>query len=124
MFAFRLARVLACLLSLGLLALSTPLKAEEGLIIAAGAGYKRLVEEACAAFTAQTSIPVQQVFGNMGQIVPQAKESGSFDFILGDKSHLETTDLVFSGEQVIGKGKLVVSYNSIDELEGILGHIS
>lgn len=108
MFAFRLARVLACLLSLGLLALSTPLKAEEGLIIAAGAGYKRLVEEACAAFTAKTSIPVQQVFGNMGQIVPQAKEGGNFDFILGDKSHLETTDLAFSGEQVIGKGHLVV----------------
>ena len=121
MFAFRCARILVCLLSLGL-ALSTPLKAEEGLVIAAGAGYKRLVEEACAAFTAQTSIPVQQVFGNMGQIVPQAKESGSFDFILGDKSHLETTDLVFSGEQVIGKGKLVVAVakeskvRSLDEL--------
>ncbi len=86
---------------------ATTVLAEDGLIIAAGAGYKRLVEQACAAFTTQSGIQVQQVFGNMGQIVPQVKESGNFDFILGDKSHLETTDLAFSGELVIGRGKLV-----------------
>ena len=125
MFAIRRVRFLACLCTL-CLALVTPLKAEDGLMIASGAGYKRLVEEACAAFTAKTSIPVQQVFGNMGQIVPQAKESGNFDFLLGDKSHLETTDLAFSGEQVIGKGKLVVAVakgskvQNLDELSSSL----
>lgn len=124
MFAFRLVRVLVCLLGLGLLALSTPIKAEEGLIIAAGAGYKRLVEEACAAFTAKTSIPVRQVFGNMGQIVPQAREGGNFDFLLGDKSHLEAADLAFSSEQVIGKGQLVVAVakdSKVQNLEEITG---
>ena len=83
--------------------------AGESLIIASGAGYKRLVNEACAAFTAQTGIQVQQVFGNMGQIVPQAKESGNFDFVLGDENHLKKTDLSFSGTYIIGKGKLVVA---------------
>lgn len=98
--------------------------AEDGLIIAAGAGYKRLVEQTCAAFSAQSGIQVQQVFGNMGQLVPQVKESGNFDFILGDKSHLESTNLSFSGELVIGKGKLVAATAkeskiiSLDELTG------
>ena len=82
---------------------------EDSLIIASGAGYKRLVNEACDAFTAKTGIQVQQVFGNMGQIVPQAKESGNFDFVLGDKRHLDGTDLLFSGEYVVGKGKLMVA---------------
>jgi molybdate transport system substrate-binding protein len=98
--------------------------AEDGLIIAAGAGYKRLVEQTCAAFPAQSGIQVQQVFGNMGQLVPQVKESDKFDFILGDKSHLDSTDLAFSGERVIGKGKLVAAtpkeskITSLDELTG------
>ena len=89
--------------------LAAPALAEEGLIIASGAGYKRMVNEICTAFTAKTGIRVQQVFGNMGQIAAQAKESGQFDFLLGDKRHLEKTELAFSGEYVIGKGTLVVA---------------
>lgn len=98
--------------------------AEDGLIIAAGAGYRRLVEQTCAAFSAHSGIQVQQVFGNMGQLVPQVKESGNFDFILGDKSHLDSTDLAFSGELIIGKGKLIAAtareskLTSLDELIG------
>ncbi|MGD9950445.1 MAG: molybdate ABC transporter substrate-binding protein [Desulfobulbus sp.] len=95
---------------------------EESLIIASGAGYKRLVKETCTAFTAKTGIQVQEIFGNMGQIVPQAKESGNFDFLLGDKHHLDGTDLTFSGEYVIGKGKLVVAVakeSKVQSLEDI-----
>ena len=91
------------------LALTASSWATEGLIIASGAGYKRLVHDLSAAFTAKTSIPVQQVFGNMGQIIPQAKESGSFDFLLGDERHLAKADLTFAGDYPIGKGKLVAA---------------
>jgi molybdate transport system substrate-binding protein len=107
-----------------LIACVTPLQAEETLNIAAGAGYKRLVEQTCTAFTAKTGIQVQQVFGNMGQIVPQVQEGGNFDFILGDKSHLESTGLAFSGEYVLGKGRVVAvvakgsTITSLDELTG------
>ena len=112
--------VLACCLLLAVQVL--PLQAEETLNIASGAGYKRLVEQVCTAFTAKTGIQVQQVFGNMGQVVPQVKEGGNFDFILGDKSHLESTDLAFSGEYVLGKGRLVAvvakgsAITSLDQL--------
>jgi len=105
MFPFRalLAVLIFCL------TLTSSTWAEEPLIIASGAGYKRLVKEACTAFTAKTGIQVQQVFGNMGQIVPQAKESGNFDFLLGDERHLGATGLAFSGTYGIGRGKLVVA---------------
>lgn len=112
--------VLACCLLLAVQVL--PLQAEETLNIASGAGYKRLVEQVCTAFTAKTGIQVQQVFGNMGQVVPQVKEGGNFDFILGDKSHLESTDLAFAGEYVLGKGRLVAvvakgsAITSLDQL--------
>ncbi|MGE4559047.1 MAG: molybdate ABC transporter substrate-binding protein [Desulfobulbus sp.] len=101
-------RTLCCALTF-CLALASASWGEEGLIIASGAGYKRLVNELSAAFTAKTGIQVQQVFGNMGQIASQARESGNFDFMLGDKRHLDKTGLPFSGEYVIGKGKLVVA---------------
>ena len=98
------------LLSLLLVANWTgPVCAAETLTIASGAGYKRLVDQACTAFTAKTGIQVQRVFGNMGQVVAQVRESGNFDFILGDKAHLESTGLAFSGEYVFGKGKLVAA---------------
>lgn len=89
------------------LTVTGPLQAAETLRLAAGAGYKRLVDEACTLFTQKTGIEVERVYGNMGQIVPQVREGGNFDFILGDKSHLESTDLRFSGELILGQGRLV-----------------
>jgi len=76
--------------------------AKEELTVAAGAGYKRLVEQLCTAFTAKTGLPVEQIFGNMGQITAQAKESSAIDFIMGDKSFLDATTLSFSEEHSIG----------------------
>jgi molybdate transport system substrate-binding protein len=114
-------RSLGCALTL-CVALATPSFGGEGLVIASGAGYKRMVSEICAAFTAQTGIQVQQVFGNMGQITAQARESGHFDFVLGDKRFFEKTDLAFSGEYVVGKGRLVVAVakgNKVKDLDDI-----
>ena len=104
--------------------LTATVQAEDELTIASGAGYKRLVEQLCTAYTAQSGLQVQQIFGNMGQVTAQAKESGAINFIIGDKSYLDTTDLAFSGEYVIGKGKLVaavakgIAVKSLDELAG------
>ena len=92
------------------------MQAQENLNIASGAGYKRLVQELCTAFTAQSGIEVQQVFGNMGQIVVQVREGGDFDFILGDKRHLEAAKLSFAGEYVLGKGRLVAAVAKGSEL--------
>lgn len=84
-------------------------QAEEGLTIASGAGYKRLVEELSAAYTAKTGVTVNKIFGNMGQITTQAQESGAIDFIIGDKQFLDETKLAFTKEVTIGKGQLIAA---------------
>ena len=117
----RLNRIAMIFVTLFLL-LPPGLRAEDGLTISAGAGYKRLVEQLCTAYTAKTGVQVQQIFGNMGQVTAQTKESGSVDFIMGDKSYLDTAELAYAGEYVIGRGKLIaavakgVNINSLDDL--------
>jgi len=93
--------------------------AEEGLTVAAGAGYKRLVDELCAAYTARTGVAVNKVFGNMGQITVQAQESGTIDFIMGDKQFLDATKLNFTDELTIGQGKLVAAVAKGVKLENL-----
>ena len=95
--------------------------AADKLTIGAGAGYKRLVEEISAAFTAQSGIHVERAYGNMGQIIPQAKQ-GLLDFVCADKEFLVASQLNSFGEIPIGRGKLVAvlaknaSIGSISEL--------
>jgi len=83
------------------------LEAGEKLTLAASAGYKRLVNELCTVYTAKTGVEVQQIFGNMGQVTAQTKESGAVNFIIGEKQFLDATSLVFGEETPIGKGKLI-----------------
>ncbi len=94
-------------------------RAEQGLTIAAGAGYKRLVEELCASYTTMTGVPVNKVFGNMGQITAQALESGAIDFIMGDKAFLDASKLLFAEEFIIGRGKLVAAAAKGTKIENL-----
>ena len=102
--------------------LISTVQAQDVLTVAVGAGYKRVAERLASAFTAKTGVQVQTVFGNMGQVTAQAKESGEFDFIIGDKAFLDTSDLPFADEYIIGKGRLVaavargVDMHTLDDL--------
>jgi len=99
-----------------------PVRAGEILTLASGAGYKRLVEELCSAFSKQSGMQTERLFGNMGQVTAQARESDTIDFIIGDKKFLDASDLSFDGEQIIGKGRLVAAFTrdsgitSLDQL--------
>ena len=90
--------------------LPAQVQAGETLTLASGAGYKRLVEELCSAFSKQSGVQTERLFGNMGQITAQAKASETVDIIIGDKKFLDATDLTFHGEQNIGKGRLVAAF--------------
>nr|NJM04170.1 molybdate ABC transporter substrate-binding protein [Desulfobacula sp.] len=117
----RFVRIFSILITLCLWQVSG-LEAGEKLTLAAGAGYKRLVNELCTIYTAKTGVEVQQIFGNMGQVTAQVKESGAVDFIIGEKQFLDSTSLAFNGEVPIGKGKLIavtakgVDIKSLDDL--------
>jgi len=80
------------------------------LLVAAGAGYKKLVDEAAAAYEAATGQKVELLYGNMGQIMGQVKGGGGIDLILGDKSYLSGSGVAFDSYVEIGQGHLVVAY--------------
>lgn len=91
------------------LGLAVPAKAEP-LTIAAGAGYKKLVTELAKVYQATSGIAPELVFGNMGQIVAQAKGSGVVDVVIGEKGFLEKAELPFASFTDIGRGVLVVAW--------------
>jgi len=83
--------------------------AGEALTLASGAGYKKLVTELSKVFTDKTGIEVRQIFGNMGQVIAQAEQSGQVDCVIGDKRFLDGATLSFGEEYLIGQGRLVAA---------------
>ncbi len=89
--------------------MNQPAKAQDVFTIAAGAGYKQLVTELADAYQKETGVAPQQIYGNMGQVAAQAKNSGIVDLVIGDKSYFDNTDLPFTEEYAIGKGRLILA---------------
>ena len=102
--------VMKKLLALLLLTLST-LSHAETLMIAAGAGYKRPTVELARGYESTTGNKVEEFYGNMAQVLTQARQSGKVALVLGDLDFLQkTTDVSFSNFLPLGDGKLVLAY--------------
>lgn len=82
----------------------------DNLLVAAGAGYKKLVTDLAAAFEKGSGVKTELTFGNMGQVATQAKAGGVIDVIVGEKGFLDTMGLKFTGTAPIGRGILVVAW--------------
>lgn len=103
----KLHRLLVLLLSLLLL----PPALADSLLIAAGAGYKRPISELSNAFEQKSGVRVEQIYGHMGGVVSQAKQSGQVAFIFGDLAYLAKVDgLNFSSFLPVGAGRMVVAW--------------
>ena len=83
-----------------------------------------------AALVVKKALSVRDTESLVRRIInPHAAESGSAKAVDPDIQRLETEIADKLGAKVAfqhaasGKGKLIVSYNSVDELEGILAHI-
>lgn len=88
-----------------------PAAAADALLVAAGAGYKRPITELAEAFAKQSGIRLEQLYGHMGGVLNQAKQSGQVAVIFGDLSFLEKTDIVtFASFLPLGDGRLVVAW--------------
>lgn len=93
-----------------LLTLSSLLHAET-LMIAAGAGYKRPIAELARGYESASGNKVEEFYGNMAQVLAQARQSEKVALILGDLDFLQkTTDVSFSNFLPLGDGKLVLAY--------------
>lgn len=84
--------------------------AAKKLTMAAGAGYKKMVTELSSAFTEAHGIEAEQIYGNMAQVVAQAKNSGLVDCVIGSKSFLENSELDLAALHTVGRGKLVAVF--------------
>lgn len=81
------------------------------LTIAAGAGYRRPVSAMIAAYEKASGDKVGQIYGNMGQVIGQARESGKVSVICGDRKVLDKAEgLTFSRFAPLGAGRLVVAF--------------
>lgn len=79
--------------------------------LAAGAGYRRPISEIAAAFEKEKGHKVVQIYGHMGQVLAQARDSGKVAVVCGDRSVLESAKgLTFANIAKLGLGKLVVAY--------------
>lgn len=99
--------------------------ASDPAVLAAGGGYKKMVNALAKAYTAETGNSLQLVYGNMGRVTAQAKNSGAVDLVIGADFFLTRAQLDFSEEMKLGRGKLVLAWsksfkggiNPVDMLE-------
>jgi molybdate transport system substrate-binding protein len=79
--------------------------------LAAGAGFRRPIVEVATAFEKQSGHKILQVYGHMGQVIAQARESGRVSLVCGDRAVLDAAKGVsFDRMARLGIGKLVVAY--------------
>ncbi|WP_320171261.1 molybdate ABC transporter substrate-binding protein [Maridesulfovibrio sp.] len=107
------------ILLLLLLALSIPAAAQAKIVIASGAGYRSLVDKIADAYTAKTGNEVERIYGNMARVTAQAKNSGTVDMVLGDKSFLDKSKLDCCAQQKVGRGKLVIAFPKGSKFTGV-----
>jgi molybdate transport system substrate-binding protein len=85
--------------------------AAQALTIAAGAGYRRPMDELARRFQADTGIKVDLVYGNMGQVMGQIKAGAPVDLMLGDQAFLKKSKLPFVSITPLGRGHLVLAFS-------------
>jgi molybdate transport system substrate-binding protein len=91
----------------------TPLHAQTNpaLLLLAGAGYKRPVEALCAAFTQATGVAVERSYGNLQQVLAQAKASGRVDVLVADADFIDKAqDMKLPQRVSLGQGILAVAW--------------
>jgi len=107
-----------------LLCLCQSLAFAETLTLAAGAGYKRPLSEVIQAYETSGGSKIDQIYGNMSQVMMQAEASGNMAFIVGEEAFLKgTSNLKFSSFHPIGEGALVIAYGkkfSLQQPEDLL----
>jgi molybdate transport system substrate-binding protein len=82
----------------------------ESLILAGGAGYKRPLNEIIQAYETSGGSKIDQIYGNMAQIMIQAKGAGKVAFIVADQSCLSSSGLEFTSIHDLGKGVMVIAF--------------
>lgn len=85
--------------------------AQESVLVAGGAGYKRPIDEIANGFEAASKIKVERIYGHMGHVLQQTRASGKVAVVFGEQDVLEKADQVaFSRFLPLGRGRLVLAW--------------
>ena len=80
------------------------------LTIAAGAGYRRMVGEIIHAYENRTGHKVVPIYGDMKQVMTQARTGETVALVLGEHDFLKASDISFASFCNLGKGILVIAF--------------
>ncbi|SIO27898.1 molybdate ABC transporter substrate-binding protein [Halodesulfovibrio marinisediminis] len=80
-------------------------------VLASGAGYKKMVNALASAYTQKTGHSVDLIFGNMARVTTLAKQGDSVGLVLGDVCFLKKAKLPMQSMQELGRGKLVLAFS-------------
>lgn len=79
--------------------------------LAAGAGFRKPIVELAADYKAKSGHDILQIYGHVGQVIAQARESSQITLVCGDRAVLERAkDVPFESMVRLGMGKLVVAF--------------
>ncbi len=106
------------LILLLLVLMSGEVPAQEPLMVAAGAGYKKPLLALYEAFTRARGISVTPVFGNMRTVIAQSESSGRVALAVGDRGILSATGL-YDEMIELGQGRLVLAWAGTPPSQGI-----
>jgi len=108
-----------------LMVASVGIAAADEATLAAGAGFRRPLAEVAHAYEKASGNRILQIYGHMGQVIAQARESGKIALVCGDQAVLkEAQGVAFARFARLGLGKLVVAYRkgiTLAKAEDIVG---
>lgn len=93
------------------LGFTSPSLRGETLRVGCAAGYKKPMRKILSILTDKTGVSIEPVFGNMQQILAQARASGALQVLIGDKAFLEASPIHLSTFKPIGRGRLVLAFS-------------
>jgi molybdate transport system substrate-binding protein len=88
-------------------------------IVAAGAGYRKMVTEIAEACEKTNGLKVNMSFGNLGQIMAQVKTSGLIPAVVGDMGFFKKSGLEFAEIHKLGSGKLVLAWRKGLDIQSV-----
>ncbi|BDQ35610.1 molybdate ABC transporter substrate-binding protein [Pseudodesulfovibrio portus] len=103
-------RIRTLVLALCFIALLAPTAQADDVVLASGAGYKKMVNALNAAYKQQTGHAVSLIYGNMARVTTLARESGEVGLVLGDEAFLDKAGLPIEKKLELGRGKLVLAF--------------
>lgn len=101
-----------------------PAWADETTLAVVG-GFRRPLTELVTLFEASSDDRVSRIYGHIGQIIAQARESDEIAMLCGDKAAFDAAEgITFSEEVPLGLGRLVIAYRTgltLDAAEDVAG---